>query len=225
MEVSIATYIVLFLNIVLLDAQSTVPWYENLPAVAMDYKVHVDAGKEDCYFQYVNPGATFYVSFQVLKGGDNMAGFAVRHPSGMFVHPYQWRPHSEYQEQNSVGGYYSVCIDNQASRFSAKLVNIYITVVRPDKWDEFNRELESLDLSVQNFTESIKTVESNINEMLQFQHYSRGKEARDYNILQENLSYVQNWSLAQIAVIFITTITQVYFVRKLFEIKNVRPRA
>lgn len=39
--------------------------YENLPAVAMDYKVHIDAGKEDCYSQYVNPGATFYVSFQV----------------------------------------------------------------------------------------------------------------------------------------------------------------
>lgn len=41
------------------------PWYETLPAVAMDYKVHIDPGKEDCYFQYVNPGATFYVSFQV----------------------------------------------------------------------------------------------------------------------------------------------------------------
>lgn len=45
--------------------ESTVPWYENLPAVAMDYKVHIDPGKEDCYFQYVNSGATFYVSFQV----------------------------------------------------------------------------------------------------------------------------------------------------------------
>ena len=45
--------------------QVTTPWYENLPAVAMDYKVHIDPGKEDCYFQYVNPGATFYVSFQV----------------------------------------------------------------------------------------------------------------------------------------------------------------
>lgn len=41
------------------------PWYEKLPAVAMDYKVHLDAGKEDCYYQYVQPGATFYVSFQV----------------------------------------------------------------------------------------------------------------------------------------------------------------
>lgn len=45
--------------------EPTVPWYENLPAVAMDYKVHIDPGKEDCYFQYVNQGATFYVSFQV----------------------------------------------------------------------------------------------------------------------------------------------------------------
>jgi hypothetical protein len=47
------------------DSETTVPWYESLPAVAMDYKVHIDPGKEDCYFQYVNPGATFYVSFQV----------------------------------------------------------------------------------------------------------------------------------------------------------------
>jgi hypothetical protein len=45
--------------------EATVPWYESLPAVAMDYKVHIDPGKEDCYYQYVNPGATFYVSFQV----------------------------------------------------------------------------------------------------------------------------------------------------------------
>lgn len=43
------------------------PWYEALPAVAMDYKVHLPAGKEDCYYQYVQPGATLYVSFQVIQ--------------------------------------------------------------------------------------------------------------------------------------------------------------
>lgn len=42
------------------------PWYEALPAVAMDYKVYLAAGKEDCYYQYVQPGATLYVSFQVI---------------------------------------------------------------------------------------------------------------------------------------------------------------
>jgi p24 family protein gamma-5 len=52
--------------LVICEAQdNNKPWYENLPAVAMDYKVHIDAGKEDCYFQYCPAGATFYVSFQV----------------------------------------------------------------------------------------------------------------------------------------------------------------
>ena len=43
-------------------------WLDGAPGVAMEYKVHVDAGKEDCYYQYVHEGATLYVSQQVLKG-------------------------------------------------------------------------------------------------------------------------------------------------------------
>ncbi|PNF16493.1 hypothetical protein B7P43_G07801 [Cryptotermes secundus] len=212
-------------NTEICDSETTLPWYESLPAVAMDYKVHIDAGKEDCYFQYVNPGATFYVSFQVLRGGDGMAGFAVRHPNGQIVHPYQWRPNADYQDEASTGGYYSVCIDNQFSRFAAKLVNLYLTVIRYDQWDKFSKEVEELNLSVGNFTESIKGVERNINEMLQYQHHTRGRETWDYNLLEDNNRYVQNWSIAQIFVITCTTVLQVYFVRKLFEIKNARPRA
>jgi len=61
-------------NISLIWAQSTdssVMWFDNLPAVAMEYKVHVDAGKEDCYFQYVAPKAAFYVSFHVSSTSVN----------------------------------------------------------------------------------------------------------------------------------------------------------
>lgn len=207
------------LNFSIPQVPITVPWYENLPAVAMDYKVHIDPGKEDCYFQYVNPGATFYVSFQVVRGGDGQAGFAVRNPQGQIVHPYQWKPSSEYQEQTSGGGYYSVCIDNQFSRFAAKLVNIYITVVRYDLWDKYTKEIEELNMNMENFTSSIVTVERNINEMLQYQHHSRGREAWDFNLLVDNNSYVLRWSVIQILVIAVTTIVQVYFVRKLFDVK------
>lgn len=200
--------------------EATVPWYENLPAVAMDYKVHIDPGKEDCYFQYVNPGATFYVSFQVLRGGDGMAGFAVRHPSGTIVHPYQWKPNSEYQDQRSTGGYYSVCIDNQFSRFADKLVNLYLTVVRYDQWEKYTQEVQDINMNMENFTTTIVTVEQNINNMRQYQHYSRGREARDYNLLSDSNNYVIRYSIAQIVVIFVTTCVQVYFVRKLFDVKS-----
>ena len=55
--------------------------------------------------------------------------------------------------------------------------------------------------------------------MLQIQYMSRGREARDLNLLLDNNSYVQNWSIAQLLVIIATTVVQVYFVRKLFEVR------
>lgn len=71
-----------------------------------------------------------FVVLKVLRGGDGMAGFAVRHPSGQAAYPYVWRPNADYQDQSSTGGYYMVCIDNQFSRFAGKLINLYITVIR-----------------------------------------------------------------------------------------------
>lgn len=73
--------------------------------------------------------------------------------------------------------------------------------------------------------ETIIGVERNINEMLQYQYHSRGREARDYNLLEDNHSYVLNWSVVQIIIIVATSTLQVFFVRKLFDIKNARPRA
>lgn len=89
---------------------------------------------------------------QVIRGGDGMAGFAVRHPNGQVVKPYQWQPSAEYTEQASVGGYYAVCLDNQFSRFAGKLVNIYITVIKYEEWAKYAKEIEGLQLNIQNFT-------------------------------------------------------------------------
>jgi len=221
---SLINLLLLLLLVLDFSEEQQANWFENLPAVAMDYKVHIDPGKEDCYYQYVNPGATFYVSFQVLRGGDGMAGFAVRHPNGQIVHPYQWRAHSDYQDHQSTGGYYSVCIDNQFSRFADKLVNLYITVMRYDQWDQYSKEMSELNVSVENFTSAIMTVEKNINEMLQYQNHLRGSESRDYNLISDNNAYVLNWSLAQILVIIGTTVLQVHFVRRLFEVKPGKTR-
>ena len=116
---------------------------------------------------------------------------------------------------------------------------------RYEEWDKYSREIEELNVSVENFTVStfiiftwkwtiiflscvsvsqstITTVEKNINEMLQTQHLSRSREARDLNLLLDNNSYVQTWSIAQIIVIMVTTTIQVYFVRKLFEVRPSR---
>ncbi|EFX86098.1 hypothetical protein DAPPUDRAFT_45190 [Daphnia pulex] len=193
---------------------------DDAPAVAMEYKVHVDPGKEECYFQFVQKGATIYVSFQVLRGGDGMAGFAIRNPSGQLVHPYQWKPASEFQEVSPTGGYYGICVDNQFSRFAAKLVNLYITTFRYDQWEKFTQELKDIDVSAENCTNILQGVDKRIQGILQMQQLARSREARDYNLLLDNETYVQNWSIAQCVVVIACFVVQVYFVKKLFETKN-----
>nr|XP_045605840.1 transmembrane emp24 domain-containing protein B-like [Procambarus clarkii] len=191
--------------------------FDNAPGIAMEYKIHIDAGKEDCYYQYVHPGATIYINVQVLKGGDGMAGVAVRNPKGEIVHPYSWKKSTEYEEVSQAGGYYGICIDNQFSRFAAKLINFYMTTFRYDLWEKFNKELEDMDISVNNFTHSIKGVDQRIHEMLLFQSQSRAKEARDFQLLISNNQYIQYWSLAQCIAIVGAGAMQVFFLRKLFD--------
>ena len=48
--------------------------------------------------------------------------------------------------------------------------------------------------------------------MRQFQSMSRGGEARDFNLIQDNSSYVQAWSMAQIVVVILCTVVQVGFI-------------
>jgi len=196
---------------------------DHIPGVSFEFKVHVDAAKEHCFYQYVEPSANFFVACQVIRGGDGKAGFAVRHPSGHHVHPYQWQSESEYEEVSQSGGVYEICIDNQFSRFAAKLVLLYITSFQYDKWENFTAELEQLDVSVTNFTSSIKVVDERIGDIQRNQQYGRRHEARDYQLLLANNSYVQNWSIAQCAVVFLASSLQVFFLRKLFDVKSVTP--
>ena len=73
-----------------------------------------------------------------------------------------------------------------------------------------------MDITVGNFTETLSGVDRRIQVMRQFQQLSRGLEARDFNLLKSNISYVTTWSMAQCCVVILSGVIQVYFVKKLF---------
>ena len=99
------------------------------------------------------------------------------------VAPYAWKASSEYEENTADGGYYAVCLDNQFSKFAAKLVNLYLTTFRYDEWEKFAQELQArvktvvasttrndttisffqdMDVTVANFTETLSSVDKRI---------------------------------------------------------------
>src|ERR1700744_2302349 len=39
--------------------------FEDKLGIAYEFKIHIDAGKEDCFYQYIQPSSSLYVAFQV----------------------------------------------------------------------------------------------------------------------------------------------------------------
>lgn len=166
-----------------------------------------------------------------MRGGDSKAGFAIRNPSGAFALPYKWSESAEHEETTvQTGGYYQFCIDNSLSRFAPKLVSLYVASFKRDEWEKYIEELSGQDITVSNFTASLANVDQNIGFMLKSLDQSRRTHSHDQYLVEANLSYVQTWSIVQCSVIVISSLVQIYFVKKLFDdhsggSKGIRPRA
>lgn len=203
-------------------------FHEKL-GVAYEFKIHVDAGREDCFFQMVQKQASLYVAFQVMRGGDSKAGFVVRYPDGQFLLPYQWSESADVDETSvNQEGYYQFCIDNSASRFVPKLVSLYVASFKRDEWESFIGELSGYEVTVANVTSSLAKVDENIGSMIKALDHSRRQNTHDMYLLEANNYYVSFWSMVNCAVIMSSSVIQVYFVKKLFlddENYKGRPRA
>ncbi|KAJ6219315.1 hypothetical protein RDWZM_005127 [Blomia tropicalis] len=203
---------------------------QNL-GTAFEFKIHIDAGKEDCFYQMVEPGSSLYVAFHVLRGGDNNAGFYMNNPTGQTILPYQWKQHAEFDDGAVIqGGYYALCVDNKPASFQSKLVSLYVASFKRNEWERYIQELSDADMVANNATNMMRNVDNNINEMMRYLENSKQQYTYDSYLSESNRNYVQNWSILQCIVIMISSIVQVVFVRKLFSMNEggkgySRPRA
>lgn len=190
---------------------------KNELGVAYEFKIVVDAGKEDCFYQYVPAHANLYVAFQAIRGGDLKAGYAIRDPNGNLIKPYTWTESLDFEEKSiQIPGYYTFCIDNSPSKFISKMVSLYVASFKRDDWERFVGDLTGYDVTVSNFTKSLATVDENIGSILKSLDHSRRKGIADWYILEANNSYIQLWSIFQSIVICITSVIQVYIIRFFF---------
>ena len=65
-------FICLLLGTRLLNAESySAANFEDKLGIAYEFKIHIDAGREDCFYQYIQQGSSLYVAFQVGLLSDN----------------------------------------------------------------------------------------------------------------------------------------------------------
>ncbi|KAL3861729.1 hypothetical protein ACJMK2_008037 [Sinanodonta woodiana] len=120
---------------------------------------------------------------------------------------------------------YSVCIDNTLSRFSSKLVYIYLVTYLHTEWAQYVKEIQEVHVTVSRFMDSINIVENSTNEVRNYQAVTRMQFTWDLYMAARNRKYVQYWAILHCSIFIITSVFQVYFVRRLFKYVNVTPTA
>ena len=83
-------------------------------------------------------------------------------------------------------GYYSLCIDNTASRFASKLVSLYVASFKRDEWEKYIQELTDAEVTVGNFTNSLRNVDNNIATMIKSLDHSRRINSHDWYLVDGN---------------------------------------
>ncbi|KAI0220129.1 Transmembrane emp24 domain-containing protein 1 [Lamellibrachia satsuma] len=197
--------------------------FDGLPGVNHEFKMEVPAGSRECFYQSMKTDAFLQVAFHVLRGADLNVDFAIMKPDGSILREFTWTSEGTANEKIEQEGVYALCIDNTISRFSGKLVDLYLSTYVVSDWHAFGRSVEEFTISVKTVRTSLDNVRNFLSQSRTMQAVSKQHQTTDWYNIRSNNAYVSRWSVFTCVVIVVTSCVQVYFVRRLFSTSNVTP--
>lgn len=184
-----------------------------------EFKTLIEAGKRDCFYQHIEANTVFHVSYRIIKGDEITVDIA--DPTGNLIYNLVSHPTGTYQTQQTVlTGDYAICLDNQYSHMTSKLVYLYIlTFKQEDVMKKFQHDRD-LNETSHVATEITSKIIYNLIEVHSQQAMARFRQTRDEYLIESNNSLVLYWSLFQSLLIIFCAVFQVYFIRRLFTVKS-----
>ncbi|XP_034398100.1 transmembrane emp24 domain-containing protein 1b [Cyclopterus lumpus] len=193
-----------------------------------EFTFQLPAGRSECFFQTAIKNGTMEVEYQVIAGAGMDVDFTVISPEGVHLIIESRRSDGVHVVEPTVEGDYQICFDNSFSHFSEKMVFFEIIIEGQggdvggdEEWPGLVEPDGSLlEYKLDDIRESMDSLHRRLERSRQMQTVLRAFEARDRNLLEDNLWRVSFWSCACVLVMLCVALTQVYTVRKLFDDKR-----
>jgi len=203
-------------------------------ALEREVTVHVDAGKEECFFETVLKGNTLTVEYQVIDGGSTQMAeldinFRIINPRGQpLIAEFKKSDGSHSQRVEELGDY-KICFDNKFSYVSSKTV--YFELINENEDEEYDDlagifdddedvDSEYYEVQVSDIEGKLKKIKEDIVKARHLQDLIRVTDLKDRSIMEHNFERV-NWMSGFYVIILIAAgLCQVLLVRSLFDDKS-----
>ncbi|XP_064171563.1 transmembrane emp24 domain-containing protein 1-like [Anguilla rostrata] len=182
------------------------------------------AGRTECFYQTTTTNGTMEVEYQVIAGAGLDVDFTMFSPHGVQLSSDFRRSDGIHTVEPTEKGDYKICFDNSFSRVSEKMVFFEVILDEQgggeEEWAGMEEPESMLEYKLDDIKESVESVHRRLERSRQMQTVLRAFEARDRNLLEDNLWRVSFWSCVSLLTMLAVAVTQVYTVRSLFSDKR-----
>ncbi|EDV92427.1 transmembrane emp24 domain-containing protein 2 [Drosophila grimshawi] len=181
--------------------------------------VNVDAHNEECFFENIEGGTKFGVTFEVIEGGFLDVDIKITGPGQHVMHESEKESSGKYTFVAPAKGTYTVCFNNERSSMTPKQVMFSI-----EKGDAPQRapgapgEEEVGHTKLEDMIRELSGTLTNVKHEQEYMHV-RDKIHRSVN--ESTNSRVVLWSTFEALVLVLMTVGQVYYLKRFFEVKRV----
>jgi len=203
-------------------------------AVEREVTVHVDAGKEECFFETVIKGNTLTVEYQVIDGGSTQMSeldinFRIMNPRGEPLIAEFKKSDGAHSQRVEELGDYKICFDNKFSYVSSKTV--YFEMINENEDEEYDdlagifdddeeADSEYYEVQVTDIEGKLKKIKEDILKARHLQDQIRVTDLKDRSIMEHNFERVNWMSCFYVVILIAAGLCQVLLVRSLFDDKS-----
>jgi len=195
--------------------------------------VEVGPGKEECFFDTVQPGNTLNVEWQVVDGGtvgqfsELDLNFRVIHPRGHPIEAVFKKSDGTFSQKMKDLGDYKICFDNTFSLLSSKTV--YFEVINENEDEDYDdlagifkdvTENEVYDIKVVDIEQNIAKIKKDIAKARHMQDMIRVNDMKDRLVMEHNFELVNTMSIVYVFILMASGLLQVTLLRSLFDEKS-----
>ncbi|XP_039974709.1 transmembrane emp24 domain-containing protein 1a [Xiphias gladius] len=194
------------------------------PRPGAEFTFLLAAGRTECFYQTTAGNDSMEVEYQVIAGSGLDVGFALISPTGHRLVSDFRRSDGNHMVDPTEDGDYRLCFDNSFSKLSEKMVFFEVIVssqrsagIGPDEWADVATTEIMVEYKLEDIRARMDSVHQHLERSRQVQTVLRAFEARDRNLLEDNLWRVSFWSCLNLLVMLTVATTQIYTLRRLFD--------
>ncbi|XP_075043769.1 transmembrane emp24 domain-containing protein 6 [Mixophyes fleayi] len=189
-----------------------------------DFAILVGPADTECIWHFAHQSGYFYFGYDVQWTSgvmqDRRVSVSAHTPEGFLIETSN-DARGQINFQTKETGFYQLCVNNWKNSFGKVQVYLNFGVFYDGQGPEHAEDhKQKLNDTLATIEESARLVQGRVLHMWRYYNFARMRKGSDYYRLMSNYHYVNWWSAGTSLLIVVSGVLQLYFLKRLFQMKT-----